>query len=157
MKSMCHDVRRNSPSVTVRSPASLLQPDDVGDRGVLGRAELLVGDAALGVTLPGVEEHPWSQEAADVVAAERGCGSQLEVPPGSGAPRRARRSWCTERPNTLVSTASTGAGIVLPSAARSVGVQPSRTQAKKMPPRTGETRANFLPISLITGSSSCSR
>ena len=40
MKSMCQDVRRNSPSVADCSPTVLLHAHDVADRLVLDRAQL---------------------------------------------------------------------------------------------------------------------
>ena len=49
MKSMCHDARRNSPSVTDSQPDLLLHPHDVADRGVLGGAQLVGVEPAGGV------------------------------------------------------------------------------------------------------------
>ena len=48
MKSMCHDVRRNSPSVAVCSPTSSCMRDDVADRVVLDGPQLVGVDLAGG-------------------------------------------------------------------------------------------------------------
>ena len=71
MKSMCHDVRRNSPSVAVRTPGVALERHDVADRGVLDLAQAVVVELAGPVPGAGVEEVGRPEQAPDVVGAER--------------------------------------------------------------------------------------
>jgi hypothetical protein len=74
MKSMCHDVRRNSPSVAAQAEV-LLQGDDVADRVVFGRAELVGVDAACAEVLPGRDQLAGAEQAADVLGPERRLGA----------------------------------------------------------------------------------
>ena len=65
-------------------PGVLLQAYDVGDRGVLGGRQLLVGDLALGMRRTGLEQRLGPQQAADVVGSERRCGAQGHGSPSLG-------------------------------------------------------------------------
>ena len=70
MKSMCHDARRNSPSVAERSPTSRWSATTSRDRRVLDAAQLVGVDRAVGEPLPRLEQLGRAQQAADVVGAE---------------------------------------------------------------------------------------
>ena len=70
MKSMCHDWRRNSPSVADLSPTSPCIRMIVADRGVLDLRELLGRDLACGELVAGLEHLLGAQQAADVIGAE---------------------------------------------------------------------------------------
>ena len=87
MKSMCHDVRRNSPSVTVAQADRLLHADGVADRVVLDRTELLRGDAPRGRLLPRAQQRRRAEQAADVVGAERWLGADCHGHSSSTAGR----------------------------------------------------------------------
>ena len=72
MKSMCHDVRRNSPSVAALQADVLLHPHDLADRLVLDAREAPPSSMRPGgVLLARREERGRAQQAADVVGAER--------------------------------------------------------------------------------------
>ena len=71
MKSMCHDARRNSPSVADRMPGLALELDDLLDRLVLDLPEVDGAELAGGVVLACLQQVRWPQQAADVVGAER--------------------------------------------------------------------------------------
>ena len=73
MKSMCQEVRRNSPSVADCSPTSSCIRTTSRIAVVLDRAQLLgveVGRRRAAVA--GLEQRRRAQQAADVVGAERG-------------------------------------------------------------------------------------
>jgi hypothetical protein len=57
-------------------PDVLLHPDDVADRVVLGRAQLRVVDAPIGVVGAGAQQPLWAEQAPDVVGAERRLGTR---------------------------------------------------------------------------------
>ncbi len=76
MKSMCQDVRRNSPSVTDLQADVLLQLDGVGDRGVLDLAQRVVVDRAGGEVVARGEQLGRAQQAADVVGPEGRGGAE---------------------------------------------------------------------------------
>ena len=71
MKSMCHDARRNSPSVADCRPTSSCSCDDVADRLVLDLAQLVGVDPVVGEVLARLQQLWRAQEAADVVGSER--------------------------------------------------------------------------------------
>ncbi len=72
MKSMCHDARRNSPSVADCRPTSSCMRDDVADRVVLDRAQLGGVDAVPAAkSVARLQELGRAEQAADVVGAER--------------------------------------------------------------------------------------
>ena len=75
MKSMCHDVRRNSPSVAVCSPTSSCRRTTSWMLGVLDRAQLLVGRPRRRRAARGPRAARRAQQAADVVGAERWRGA----------------------------------------------------------------------------------
>ena len=76
MKSMCHEVRRNSPSVAARSPMPFLRGHDVPDRRVLGGPQAGVVEPAGGVLGAGLQQGGRAQQAADVVGPERRFGAR---------------------------------------------------------------------------------
>ena len=76
MKSMCQEVRRNSPSVAERSPTSACIAHDVADGLVLDDAQLVGGDPPSAVLGPGLQQVLRPQQAADVVGPERWGGAQ---------------------------------------------------------------------------------
>ena len=76
MKSMCHDVRRNSPSVIAMQADVLLQLDGVGDGGILDGAQRVGVDAAGGELVARGEQLGRAQQAADVVGPEGRGGAE---------------------------------------------------------------------------------
>ena len=104
MKSMCHEARRNSPSVADWQPDVLLHAHHVADRLVLDRAQLARVDRPRGVVVArAASSRSRSQQAADVVGAERRavvahchrsmppCSDPLEPDVVLGEGRRGRR------------------------------------------------------------------
>ena len=75
MKSMCHEVRRNSPSVADCEADVLLHRDHVADRVVLDRAQLVVVDPPRGVVVTRGEQFLRAQQTSDVIRAKRGLGT----------------------------------------------------------------------------------
>ncbi|GAB3304380.1 hypothetical protein GCM10027451_10030 [Geodermatophilus aquaeductus] len=103
-------------------PDVTLQPDDVGDRLVLGTAQLGVVDLPGGVAGAGLEQRRGTQQAADVVGAERRAGGigharepradRLRTRVGGGPPERAAADvrGCGSAQATAVIRSSAGAG-----------------------------------------------
>ncbi len=71
MKSMCHEARRNSPSVADCSPTSCCIFTTERIASILDRAQLLGATPPGGELLPGREQLGRTQQAADVIRAER--------------------------------------------------------------------------------------
>ena len=71
MKSMCHEARRNSPSVADCRPGIALERDDLADRLVLDRAEPGGVEPAGRVLRARREQLGRAEQAADVVGAKR--------------------------------------------------------------------------------------
>ena len=69
MKSMCQEARRNSPSVADWQADVVLQRDDLADRLVLDRAQLVRRRSGRRVVLARLEQLRRPQQAADVVGA----------------------------------------------------------------------------------------
>ena len=68
---MCHQERRNSPSVTALRPDLFLLLDHARDLAVLDLLELLGRDFALGALGACLVQRGGSKQAADVIGAER--------------------------------------------------------------------------------------
>ena len=69
---MCHEARRNSPSVAVCSPTSccILTTSRIASSSIA--AQRLVVDAVVGVIVTGLQQLGRPQEAADMVGAVGG-------------------------------------------------------------------------------------
>ena len=108
MKSMCHDPRRNSPSVTERSPASRCSATTSSIASSSSSRSCGGVDPARGEVLAGLQQGSRAQQAADVVGAERRGvtehGLLLEVggavAPHHGTPTPRRRACARVRPGT---------------------------------------------------------
>jgi hypothetical protein len=70
---MCHEPRRNSPSVTTSEADLLLHPENIADRIILDMVQLFGRKAAGSVLLPRPRQFRRPQQAADLVGAERWC------------------------------------------------------------------------------------
>ena len=97
MKSMCHDARRNSPSVAVRRPASRCSAITSSTARVLELAQLGGVDRSRRRGPRGPAAGARAQQAADVVGAERRGGAErtrvlLERTARSAPPWHARRA-----------------------------------------------------------------
>jgi hypothetical protein len=71
MKSICHEVRRNSPSVAQRSPVASCG-NDLADSGVFHLPETVGVQLTFGEGRSCPDELGGTKDAADVVGAKRG-------------------------------------------------------------------------------------
>ncbi len=162
MKSMCHDVRRNSPSVTVCSPASCCRRTTSAIAASSARGQLLVGDLARGVASRasssglGRSRLPtWSARNGGVVRSDTGLLRSTVGPASQHRPPwSATRQVSGPDGRDVLAVAATEQrgedrqhrrrGRCSPMACRSAGEAPSSTQAKNTPAFAGPVRGELL-------------
>ena len=95
MKSMCHDARRNSPSVAdCRPTSSCMRTTSRIASSSIG-AQLVGVDPPAGEVVARPQQLGRAQQAADVVGAERRSVAQAHGAPRSGSSASAR--WATAK------------------------------------------------------------